>query len=161
MTDPKKSVLVIAYGNPQRGDDGVGAHVVRTLRERPVRRGGPPLGFEVVHQLTPELAEKVSRSSGIVFIDAQVDGIPGSVRCESVRPVADRNRISHVLSPATLLLLAERLYGNAPRATLVTIVGTSFDYSEKLSQVTLAAVPEAARIIRCLDEQWTCELMQQ
>ena len=76
-------VLVIGYGNPLRGDDGIGRHAAELLA------GDPPLdGAEVLtsHQLVPELAEDISRASLVVLIDASLQGEPGSLSVRRIEP---------------------------------------------------------------------------
>ena len=116
MVDCPEAVLVIAWGNPLREDDGVAWHVLEGLRGLPPRPWLPALHLRHAHQLTPEMAECISRAAGVVFVDARRDGAPGEVRCEPVAPAAGSNPLAHSVSPQTLLLYAERLYGRAPQA---------------------------------------------
>ena len=83
--DCPDSVLVIAWGNPLREDDGVAWHVLEGLRALQPRPWLPALRLRHAHQLTPELAECVSRAAGVVFVDARRDGTPGEVRCRARR----------------------------------------------------------------------------
>ncbi len=61
-------VLIIAYGNPLRQDDGVGwqtaQHLKELLRDDPV---------EIIfrQQLTQDLVFSVSNSSRVIFIDSE------------------------------------------------------------------------------------------
>src|SRR5690348_4191750 len=90
------AVLVIGYGNPLRRDDGVGWAVASGLAGR----------FETiaVHQLTPELAEPISRARHVVFVDAECGPAAGAVRTCDVAPAAsDRALMAHHLGPAQLL----------------------------------------------------------
>ena len=68
-------------GNPLRGDDGVGWRVAEA-----VAAALPDAVADVltVHQLTPELAEPISRAERVIFIDAAAEGKPGAVRCFAV-----------------------------------------------------------------------------
>ena len=62
-----EDVLVIGYGNPLRGDDGAGWKAAELLAEDPRLAGAVVLAR---HQLTPELADDVSRASLVVLVDA-------------------------------------------------------------------------------------------
>jgi len=117
--DCPHSVLVIAWGNPLREDDAVAWHVLEGLRTLRPRPSLPALHLRHAHQLTPEMAECISRAAGVVFVDARRDGTPGEVRCEEVAPTAGQNPLAHSLSPRALLLYAEQLYGRAPRAVVL------------------------------------------
>jgi hydrogenase maturation protease len=79
-------VLVVGYGNPLRGDDGVGPEVVERLWTDDDGTLGPRrAAFAWSHQLTPEMAVDVSQACYVVFVDAASDGLaPG---CISVRPL--------------------------------------------------------------------------
>ena len=154
MVDCPDSVLVIAWGNPLREDDGVGWHVVEGLRRLRPRPSLPALHLRHAHQLTPEMAECVSRSAGVVFVDARRDGTPGEVRCEPVEPSAGSNPLAHSLSPQALLLYAEHLYGRAPRAVVVGVTGACFALGEGLSPCVRRALPRAIRAVVRQAKAW-------
>jgi hydrogenase maturation protease len=152
--DLPDAVLVIAWGNPLREDDGVAWHVVERLRRLRPHRSLPALHVRHAHQLTPELSEPVSHAAGVVFVDARRDGAPGEVRCEPVLPSAGQNPLAHSLSPEALLLYAESLYGRAPRAIVVSIAGERFGMGEDLSPAVRRAVPRAVRDILRQAKAW-------
>jgi hydrogenase maturation protease len=124
--------------------------VVEALRTAPPRPDAPGLRLRRVHQLAPELAESVSRTRAVVFVDARADGPAGAVRCEPVNPGTGKTPLSHALSPSAVLLYSERLFGQVPRAVVVTIGGARFDHGSELSPEVLAAVPKAAQMVRDL-----------
>ena len=154
MVDLSESVLVIGYGNPQRGDDGVAWKVLDSLRAAQSRPDAPPLRLKRVHQLTPELAEPASRARAVIFVDARADAPPGRVSCEPLTPGAGPSSVAHSLSPRAVLLYAERLFGHAPRAAVVTVGAAAFDHGDELSPEALLAIPKAARRIRSLARLW-------
>ena len=147
-------MLVIAWGNPLREDDTVAWHVLEGLRTLRPRPGLPALHLRHAHQLTPEMAECVSRAQGVVFVDARRDGTPGEVRCEEIEPSAGRNPLAHSLSPQALLLYAEQLCGRAPRAVVLTIAGERFGTGEALSPAVRRAVPRAMRAVLRQAKAW-------
>lgn len=136
--------VVIGYGNPLRGDDGVGPIVA----ER-VGRLQPHVQVLTPHQLLPELADAVSRASLVVFIDAAADGAPGDISCDPVKADAD-SRLDHVLSPSALLQLARTAYGYEPLAWLVRVNGHAFDFGPALSAPVAGAIPGAVEVVRHL-----------
>jgi hydrogenase maturation protease len=150
--DCPDSVLVIAWGNPLREDDGVAWHVLEALRSLPPRAWLPALRLRHAHQLTPERAECVSRAAGVVFGDARRDGAPG--HCEPVTPAPGTNPLAHSLSPQGLLLYAEALYGRAPDAAVVTVAGERFGVGESLSPSVRRAVKWAVRTVVRQARQW-------
>lgn len=139
-------VLLIGYGNPLRGDDGVGWRVARWFEEN---ADDPELQVIICHQLTPDLADDLSRVRLAVFVDAREDGEPGTIRCEPVRAQADvPSTFSHHVEPSLLLAIAEQTFHSAPRASLFTICGESFDYSENLSPRIESLIPEVVSMIQ-------------
>lgn len=141
--------LIIGIGNPLRGDDGLGWDVASELSSELLRDDVQVLA---THQLTPELSDLVSRAERVLFIDAARCGEPGTLKCHRVLPVARPARHSHALSPATLLSMAERLYGCCPVAYLLTIAGYSFDTGEPLSAAVSNALPAlCAQLHRLID----------
>lgn len=157
MVDCPDAVLVIAWGNPLREDDGVAWHVIEGLRTLRPRPGLPALHLRHAHQLTPEMAECLSRAAGVVFVDARRDGTPGEIRCEPITPGAGTNPLVHSLSPQALLLYAEGLYGRAPEAVVVSIAGERFGTGETLSPVVRRAIPWAIRTIVRQAKAWAPE----
>ncbi len=134
-------ILVIGWGNPLRGDDGVGWRAAELLAGAGAL-DGHDVAVRVSHQLMPEFAEEIGRSEFVVFIDAACDNSPGEVRFERVEPDrAPSTAFSHQLSPPALLGMAERLYGSRPEACFFSVGGRSFEYGEELSPEVESALP--------------------
>ncbi len=130
-----KKVLVIGYGNPLRGDDGVGYKAAERMRRLPVN-------VIACHQLAPELAEPISGSDLVIFIDACCDNSSGKVVSRPLVPDdAPRNGFSHRVSPSALLAGAEQLYGRHPEAVLFTVSGEFFGFGETFSPAVETAFP--------------------
>jgi hydrogenase maturation protease len=140
--------LIVGYGNPLRGDDGVGQATARALAGHATLKN-----CEVVacHQLMPELAERLAAVDLVVFIDARAGAAPGSVAIARLHgvPAAAPGLVHHV-DPAALLALAGRLYGRAPEAFLVSVGAGSLGLSENLSPSVAAALPEVVATVRRL-----------
>jgi hydrogenase maturation protease len=138
--------LIIGYGNPLRSDDGVGQVVAAEIAA-----GQANLSTIACHQLLPEHAEAISQAGRVIFVDAAVGSEPGKITVQPVEPCAagSAGRI-HDFTPATLMAYAQRLYGHAPPATLVTVQGFSFAYSESLSGGMTAVLPELLARISAL-----------
>jgi hydrogenase maturation protease len=145
--------LVIGYGNLLRGDDGAGRLVAESLGKLP-----PGVLVESVHQLTPELAEAVSRASGVVFVDCAAEGTPGDVLSSSVPPPGrNPSAVTHLLTPGLLLEYARRLYGHRPAAALVTLVGQTFGFGQPLSEPVRAAIaPAREEVLRRISLWRSC-----
>jgi hydrogenase maturation protease len=140
------SVLYVGFGNPLRGDDGVGPLVARRLAE---------LGFAAIEavQLTPEMAEPVSNADRVVFIDADASLPAGEVRRLAVGASAN-DSFEHHVTPAQVLDIAEALYGLRPEAVIVAVGAESFAFGEGLSET----VRDAAESFLREDEGERCRL---
>jgi hydrogenase maturation protease len=138
-------VLVVGYGNSLRSDDGVGWHAAELLATDPRLAGARVLAR---HQLTPELAEDVSRASLVVLVDASAEGDPGSVSVREIRPrPATPTSWSHHLDPQTLAGLAEALYGAVPPMVLVSVAAGSLTEGDRLSSTLAQALPEVVEVV--------------
>ncbi len=129
--------VIIGYGNPLRGDDGLGWFAARRLEEI-----FPHENVHIItcHQLTPELAEDISRADLVLFIDASIEGLPGSFNVLALE-AGDDDLISltHDFTPTSLLTLSKFLYGKTPEAYVLSITGECFDFVEELSPICLSS----------------------
>jgi len=121
--------LVVGYGNPLRGDDGLGWHAAAALAADPRLADTDVL---TRHQLAPELAEDVATARVAVLIDACLGDTPGCVSIREVAPAAGPSW-SHHLRPEDVVGLAQALFGAAPQVFLVTVTGAHFGFSTQLS----------------------------
>ncbi|MCC6630011.1 MAG: hydrogenase maturation protease [Chloroflexi bacterium] len=145
-----QGALVIGYGNPLRGDDGVGPAVATALAEMGGVDGMDLIVLDPV-QLTPELAVDVASAAAVIFVDAQVDEVAGMVRSAALTPGdAVTGAFSHAATPAGLLALARDLYGVVPPAWVVSVGAVSFAPGDGLSPAVAAAVPVAMAQVRRL-----------
>jgi hydrogenase maturation protease len=142
-------VLIVAYGNALRSDDGVAWRAAEALEGK-----FPESEVEILqmHQLAPELAESLSRVEAVIFVDAAGKGEPGEIRCEELSATSEA-RFAHELSPGAVVLLARQVYGAGPRAYSVTLTGECFDHGEALSTAVVAALPGLVARIEALARQ--------
>ena len=75
--------LVVGYGNPLRGDDGVGWHAAAALAADPRLADTDVI---TGHQLTPKLAEDIAKARLAVLVDARLGDTPGYVCIREVAP---------------------------------------------------------------------------
>ncbi len=144
-------ILFIGYGNPLRGDDGFGWHLAQRLQDH-FREG--EIEVAATHQLTPELAEPISRARYVIFADASAD--PGADTLMLKRlweGSSDAASVSHHLGPETLLTLARMLYGSIPQAAFLLTAGAhEFGYSEELSPEMNSELDRAVKRVADLCE---------
>jgi len=145
-------VLIVAYGNPLRSDDGVAWRAADSLTKTL-----PASEVEILrlHQLAPELADTVRGIRQVIFVDAALSRsaaeIPGTVRVEEiVSEAVEPARFSHNFSPHKVMGLAKQLYAVQPRAFAVTVVGASFEHGESLSAAVEHSLPATVATIERL-----------
>lgn len=142
-------ILVIGCGNAIREDDAAGLCAVEAVEAL------APAGVLCLirHQLLPELAEPISRSRAVVFVDARADRLDQPVIVEPLALDPTGVGLGHFGSGGSLLALAEALYGHAPPAWLVTIPGASFGFGTEMTEAGRAGVHDAVqRTLKLLAE---------
>ena len=137
-------VLVIGYGNPSRNDDGVGWFVIERLRELAL----PGVELLAEHQLEVDLTETVSRFDWVIFVDAALAEVSPRMTRTAVQPAWAAHAVSHYLTPADVLGLAQVLHGRAPRGELFQIPAYDLNFGERLSALTESAAREVVMEIR-------------
>lgn len=132
-------MLLIGYGNPGRGDDGLGP----ALSEAIAARGLPGLEVDTDYQLVAEHALAVSEQDVVIFVDAEI-GAAGAYSFREIAPGAPEVLGSHSLVPQTVLALSETLYGARPKAFVLGISGYEFgEVKEGLSDKAAANLAAA------------------
>ncbi len=136
--------LVIGYGNPLRGDDGIGWVLANRLMTVE--------GITAVsaHQLLPELIDQIAEADHVIFVDATVQGKPGDIVVREIFPDTMGLATSHGMEPVVMLAYVEHLYGRSPQAHLVTITGEDFGYKENLSPLIASKIDEVQTKIETL-----------
>jgi len=141
-------ILILAYGNPLRCDDGVAWRAAEALE------GKLPQSYVEVltlHQLAPEIADWVRNRELVLFIDAAcVDDMnssrPGEIRVRKLSGEEIRKnpsgQFSHVYSPESVLDFARELYNADPNAFVITVAGENFGHGDALSTPVAASLPE-------------------
>ncbi len=136
--------LIIGYGNPLRGDDGVGQVVARVISQWHL----PKVKVLAIHQLTPELADDLAQAEITYFIDACVDTMLEHPRVTEIYSNHSPVNVSHFSSPQDLLVLTKELYNCEPRAYLIELPAESFELSERLSAKAQEGVREVLEYFR-------------
>jgi hydrogenase maturation protease len=146
-------VLIIGYGSTLRGDDGVGPAVVELIEAKQLE------GVQTLacHQLTPELADPISRSRALIFVDAAMD-LPGdSVQVSKVEPEGRHQVMVHTASPGGLLHLARSVFGRCPEAWMVAIPVSEMGIGEQLSPLARRGVEGGVkRVLQLIEAQLGC-----
>ena len=149
-------ILLIGYGNLLCGDDGIGPYVVDQLADADLRGD---LEYISVRQLTPELAEPISRAEAVIFVDAAYGDTTGEIFCRALEFDATSSQtgaFTHHFDASRLLESAQFLYNHHPEAYLYTMTGENFRLGDSFSSVVAAALPSLmdqvkARIAQCMN----------
>lgn len=139
--------LVIGYGNSLRRDDAAGQRVAEAVEAWNLAH----VRSIVCHQLTPELAEELSRTEVAIFVDAAAPSEQlTTVKLELIEPDTNQITAAHTANPRSLLALAQWLYGTVPTAYWILIPTLDFGFGEQLSPMTQAGVNQALQVIQQL-----------
>lgn len=147
-------VLIIGYGNPDREDDGVAWHILKSLATR-LGQPEPSLDLDSLQhhgetsdllcmlQLDPDVAEVITNYDRVCFVDAHTGAYQEEIRFERIEGEFQSSPFTHHMTPQTCLILAETLFGQAPQAIVVSVRGYQFGFSHELS-IETATLAEAA-----------------
>ena len=135
-----KPILILAMGNPSRGDDAFGPLLAERLTQWLGRQAEATQNqIEVIceQQLMVEHVDDLQGRQHILFIDAAATGDPVA-RLTGVDALPQPPTIqSHSCPPAQLLALYSHLLNRAPpRSHLLTVAGQGFELGAPLSDTT-------------------------
>ena len=129
MTAPAP-VLVLAVGNPSRGDDAIGPELAARLEAA----GLPDVEVITEFQLQVENALDLEGRERVIFVDAGT-GTPAPFELRRVRPSTDFLHTTHALSPEAVLATYARIKGSLAAETWALCVrGEAFELGEGLSR---------------------------
>jgi hydrogenase maturation protease len=143
-------VLVIGYGNPGRGDDGIGPELVRRLE----RMRLADVTVEVDYQLVVEHAAQVAEHDLVVFVDATVEqASPFSFGPVAAAP--PRAGLTHFVSPGEVVSLAQACFGAAPPCYLLGVRAHEMDdFREGLTPEAESGLQQAlAHLVEFIGER--------
>lgn len=139
-------LLVMAIGNPSRGDDALGPLLAgRLAADLPER-----VELLVDFQLQVEHALDLERAALALFIDAQV-GLTDSFRFAEIAPQPMDAAFSHALRPEKVLGVMARLgLPHRPAAFVLGVRASRFELGEGLSATASDALDAATAFTRTL-----------
>ncbi|KJV05905.1 hydrogenase maturation protease [Methylocucumis oryzae] len=140
-THASKPVLVLAVGNPSRGDDALGPLLLEKLES-----GLPALdSIELLtdFQLQIEHAMDLQNRSLVLFVDASV-AVEQAFSLEALSPERDDSFTSHAMTPAAVLAVYQMVYHEPPPPSfLLSIRGEAFELGAELSALAVGYLEEA------------------
>ena len=136
-------ILVLAYGNPGRLDDGLGP----ALAERLDALALPHVRVESDLQLQLEDATAIAEHDVVIFADATVSG-PAPFTFRPVEPGGTLSFTTHSISPEALLALAREHFHADTAGWVLAVRGYSFDdFGDGLTQEAAANLDDAVRFL--------------
>jgi hydrogenase maturation protease len=139
-----KRILVIGYGNPGRGDDGLGPAIAARLEALQI----PSLSIESDYQLSIEHAALAAEHDIVVFADAARDA-EGPFYFRPVASAPARTPGSHSVTPAEVLFLARSCFNASPQGFLLGIYAPDLArFEEGLSPAARQALEAALEYLR-------------
>lgn len=130
--------LVLAVGNPSRGDDALGPLAAARI-EAMNRRGVEVL---VEFQLQVEQALDLDGRRRVLFVDASAT-LDAPFALTPIVAGRDASYSSHAMAPAAVLYSYQQLIGTPPPAWLLAIRGESFELGDGLSPAAAGALEVA------------------
>lgn len=130
MTAP---LLVFGYGNPSRGDDALGPHLLDLLAVNQEHHPEwPEIELLTDFQLQIEHAADLENRDLVLFIDASAS-CPAPYLLSRIQPSQDISHTTHAMSPAAVLQVYERVYRKpAPPTFLLAVRGENFELGAPL-----------------------------
>jgi hydrogenase maturation protease len=144
-----KPLLVMACGNPSRGDDALGPLLIDRLSLDP---GPDRHEMETLtdFQLQIEHVLDLAGRDHVIFVDAAVRG-PAPFVFVPLRPNPSRSYSTHALSPGALLSIYREVTGEEPPLShLLAIRGYGFDLGAPLTERAAANLEKALGFLRLL-----------
>ena len=127
-------ILIYAYGNPGRQDDGLGNRLIEELEKWVESNSIEGIELESNWQLNIEDSLKISDKEIVIFVDASNEDIE-DIHFSPVEPSEGKSDFTtHSASPSFVLALCIQLYGKHPETYLLQIRGYSWEFQEGLSE---------------------------
>ena len=126
---PAKPELVFTWGNPSRGDDGLGPAMYELLLQEDLQ------GVDLLtdYQLQIEHAIDLEGRKHVLFVDASISASP-PFELVRLRPQQDSSYTTHAMSPQALLSVYQQVNDSTPPpAWLLSIRGYDFGLGQPLS----------------------------
>jgi hydrogenase maturation protease len=135
-------ILVIGYGNPSRGDDGLGISLIQEIE----RANIPDVATDSDYQLNIEHAVDVSGMDRVIFVDASLSG-KEPYEFDRIEPSSQITFTTHSVNAESVLALCRDIYGTSPESWMLGIRGYTFELGERLSEKAEENLHEAVEFL--------------
>ncbi len=133
MNVPQKKILVHAYGNSGRGDDGLGEEFIKRFEQWVDKNDYHSIEIENSFHLNIEHAAAMAYYDMVIFVDASKADIP-DFSFQKVTPEQQHIFTSHSIPPSQLLSICSELYNHSPLVYLLQVKGYQWEFGGGLSQ---------------------------
>jgi len=152
-TVQKPRILIHAYGNPGRRDDGLGNAFIEMCQPWLSSENMHHVTSESSYQLNVEDAYTISEFDIVVFVDATKIEIE-NFTFTKVQPESQSSFTTHAMLPSGVLSLCNELYGKQPETYLLQIRGYEWEMVEGLSEQAEINLWSAFHFFRLQLQEW-------
>lgn len=139
-------MLLFGYGNPGRGDDGLGPELIERIASLQLDN----VACQNDMQLQVEHVTDLSEHEKVVFIDADM-ACDGPFEFSEIIAEKNGSYSSHAMNPPALLYAYQQVYGKeAPPAFMLRIRGYDFELGDSISAQAAVNLEAATRLVRQL-----------
>ncbi len=132
-------LIILAWGNASRGDDGVGPILAKRLTEMKLDK------LVVIEDLQLNIEHLLDLQSHIpvLFVDASYQ-VNAGYRLNKIFSESDNSISTHSVSPKALLNLFEKtLRKTAPAAYMLHVSGSQYELGQPISSNTQTAIEQS------------------
>jgi len=162
LTEPSNNVapaLIFSYGNPSRGDDGLGPAMFDLLEKNKQDNNElDKVDLLTDYQLQIEHAIDLDRRECVLFIDASVSG-EAPYEFRQLQPQRDNSYTTHAMSPVAVLDVYQQINQHKPPPSyMLSIRGYQFSLGQTLTVQAIINLQQSYKFIKQLlatdFEQW-------
>lgn len=143
-----KPILILAYGNPSRGDDALAPLLLEKIEQFPSDLIAQ-IECLTDFQLQIEHALDLKQRQLVLFMDASVAN-QKPVELTQIQALNDNSYTTHAMSPQAVMQVYENIEGIPPPCFLLSLQGKSFELGEGLSQSATESLNEAVNKLKIL-----------
>ena len=144
----KARILLFGYGNPGRGDDGLGSELIAQIAHCNFKH----IECQNDMQLQVEHVTDLAACDQVLFIDADMS-CAEPFEFSEIFAEKDESYTSHAMHPASLLHAYRQVYKqDAPPAFLLRIRGYSFELGDSIGEQAARNLHHALKLVHQLCE---------
>lgn len=157
MNSEELSILVYGYGNPSRGDDGLGIFFAEEIEKKQL----PRITVETNYQLNAEDALLISEKDIVIFADATQKSIDDDYLFHVVKPAPKVSFTTHAMAPQSVVALCHELYTKQPDTYIMVLQGYAWELGEEITQKSKEKCFKAVSFLTTLIEKKSRDLFKQ